>query len=241
MKVRINKFMARSGITSRRGADRLIAQGRVTVNDQIVQELGLKIDDRGDKVELDGKKILPIKKPEYILLNKPLGYLVTRKDPYYRKTVMELLPVDKSSLFPVGRLDFDSEGLLLFTNDGELAHRLMHPSFKVKKEYLIRIADRPGVAEIKSLEKGIYLDNKKTAPAKIKLLRENQKTTIFSIEIHEGRKREIRRMFKAIGYPVLLLKRIKLAGLTIGKLKSGRWRHLTPPEIDRLKKLVGLD
>ncbi len=241
MKVRINKFMARSGITSRRGADRLIAQGRVTVNDQIVQELGLKIDDMSDKVELDGKKILPIKKPDYILLNKPLGYLVTRKDPFGRKTVMKLLPPDKSYLFPVGRLDFDSEGLLLFTNDGELAHRLMHPSFKVKKEYLIRIADRPGAAEIKSLEKGIYLDNKKTAPAKIKLLRENQKTTIFSIEIHEGRKREIRRMFKAIGHPVLLLKRIKLAGLTIGKLKSGHWRHLTSPEIDRLKKLVGLN
>jgi len=241
MKVRINKFISRSGETSRRGADKLIAQGRVTVNGQIVQELGLKIDDVGDKVEIDGKKIQPYKKPDYILLNKPLGYLVTRKDPYYRKTVMELLPADKSYIFPVGRLDFDSEGLLLLTNDGELAHRLMHPSFKVKKEYLVRVKDRPDATEMKKLERGVYLDNKKTAPSKIKLLRENQKTTIFSIEIHEGRKREIRRMFKTVGYPVLLLKRIKFAGLTIGKLKSGRWRHLTSPEIDRLKKLVGLD
>lgn len=241
MKVRINKFMARSGETSRRGADKLIAQGRVTVNGQIVQELGLKIDDMGDKVEIDGKIIQPYKKPDYILLNKPLGYLVTRKDPYSRETVMKLLPADKSYLFPVGRLDFDSEGLLLLTNDGELAHRLMHPSFKVKKEYLVRVKDRPDAAEIKKLERGVYLDNKKTAPSKIKLLRENQKTTIFSIEIHEGRKREIRRMFKTVGHPVLLLKRIKFAGLTIGKLKSGRWRHLAPPEIDRLKKLVGLD
>jgi len=240
MKVRINKFMARSGVTSRRGADRLIAQGRVTVNNQIVQELGLKIDDMSDKVELDGKEIQPYKNPDYILLNKPLGYIVTRKDPYGRKTVMELLPADKSYIFPVGRLDFDSEGLLLLTNDGELAHRLMHPSFKVKKEYLVRVKDRPEVAEIKKLERGVYLDNKKTAPAKIKLLRENQKTTIFSIEIHEGRKREIRRMFKTVGYPVLLLKRIKFAGLAIGKLKSGRWRYLASPEIDRLKKLVGL-
>jgi len=232
--------MARSDVTSRRGADELIAQGRVTVNDRIVQELGLRIDDMDDKVELDGKKILPHKKLEYILLNKPLGYLVTRKDPFGRKMIMKLLPADKSYLFPVGRLDFDSEGLLLLTNDGELAHRLMHPSFKVKKEYLVKVKDRPAAAEVKMLGRGIYLDNKKTAPAKIKLLRENQRTTIFSIEIHEGRKREIRRMFGVLGHPVLLLKRIKFAGLTIGKLKSGRWRTLTSSEIDRLKKLVEL-
>lgn len=174
------------------------------------------------------------------MLNKPPGYLVTVKDPFRRPTIMELLPKLKNRVFPVGRLDFDSEGLVLLTNDGELAHRLMHPSYQVVKEYRVRINSKPDRSTLATLEKGISLDGKKTAPAKFRILATTLKGTLVQARLHEGRKRELRRMFEYTGFKVMALKRIKLGSLHLGHLKKGEWRYLTGEEVARLKKKAQL-
>jgi len=240
MQIRLNKFLSQAGVASRRAADRLIEEGRVKVNGRVVQELGCKIDDQKDRVKIDGKKVEKDERLVYILLNKPAGYLVTLKDPFARPTVLDFLPSLKKRVFPVGRLDSDSEGILLLTNDGELANRLTHPSYNIKKTYLVKIKGEPDLARLIKLEKGIFLDGEKTAPAKVVLLAHNPKKSLLKIEIHEGRKREVRRMCEAMGHKVLELRRIAFAGLTLGKLKSGQWRCLTGKEILKLKKKVGL-
>jgi len=240
MQLRLNKFLSKAGITSRREADKMIAEGRVQVNGEVIQILGYKIDDEKDCVDLDGKRVKSDKGLTYLLLNKPSGYLVTLKDPFKRPTIMSLLPQMKRRIFPVGRLDFDSEGLLLLTNNGELAYRLMHPRYKVRKEYLLTVKGKPDPSSLSSIKKGIYLDGKKTAPAKITQIASSQKRSHLRVEIYEGRKRELRRMFEATGYRVMKLKRIKFAGLTLGKLKKGEWRYLTRKEIDLLRRKVGL-
>ncbi|MGD2245768.1 MAG: pseudouridine synthase [Candidatus Aminicenantes bacterium] len=238
--IRLNKFLSQAGIASRREADRLIAQGRVKVNGVIIQTLGSKIEVERDRVEVDGKQIKGEKSRAYVLLNKPPGYLVTLKDPLRRQTVLELLPKLKTRLFPVGRLDYDSEGLLLMTNDGELANRLMHPRYEIKKIYLVKVSGLPEKNRLAKLEKGILIEGKKTAPAKISLLSSSPKRSLLKVEIHEGRKREIRRMFEAIGFPVLRLSRIEFAGLTAHGLNPGEWRYLTEKEVANLKKRVKL-
>ncbi|MDH4219268.1 MAG: rRNA pseudouridine synthase [Candidatus Aminicenantes bacterium] len=240
MKIRLNKFLAQAGVASRREADRMIAEGRVSVNGEIVESLGTLIDEKTDKVRVDGKRIKSDTSHIYLLLNKPSGYLVTAKDPFQRPTVMDLLPSLKKRIYPVGRLDFDSEGLLLLTNDGDLAHRLMHPRFRVKKEYLIRVKIKPDSSSLVRLEKGIYLDGKKTAPAKIRILSTTKRGTLIKVELHEGRKRELRRMFEAVGHNVLSLKRVSFGSLSLGGLKKGAWRHLKREELARLKKDVRL-
>lgn len=240
MLVRLNKYIAQSGTSSRREADRLISDGKVRVNGRIVRTLGQKIDSDKDVVEVGGRTIqLPVDKI-YLMLNKPPGCLVTRKDPYHRPTVMDLVPPLASGIFPVGRLDLDSEGLLLLTNDGELAHRLMHPRYGAKKLYRIKVKDRPAQASLDTLRQGIYLDGKKTAPARIKLVSLGASHSWLDVEIHEGRKREVRRLFESQGHPVLLLKRLQFAGLSLGRLAPGAWRVLSPTEIRALKKQVGL-
>jgi pseudouridine synthase len=161
---------------------------------------------------------------------------VTVKDPFKRPTVMDLLPSLKKRVYPVGRLDFNSEGLLLFTNDGDLAYRLMHPRFRVMKEYLVRVEPKPKASTLARLEKGIYLDGKKTAPAKIRVLATTKGGIHIKVELFEGRKRELRRMFEAVGHNVMALKRIRFGSLTLGKLKKGHWRHLSQKELSRLKK-----
>lgn len=241
MKIRLNKYIAQSGAASRREADRLIEAGRVRVNNKVVSELGSKIESSTDRISLDGKIIRPVEETVYIILNKPEGYLVTRKDPFKRTTIYSLLPLELPRIFPVGRLDYDSEGLLLLTNDGELGNRLLHPRYNVKKVYRVKIKGTPGSSELERLEKGIYLDQKKTAPASIRRLGGNNQITILSFEIHEGRKREVRRMCEAIGCPVLQLKRIKFAGLVLGKLKSGQWRYLNSTEVKSLKRITRLN
>jgi len=173
-------------------------------------------------------------------LNKPPGYLVTAKDPFQRPTIMDLLPNLKSRVFPVGRLDLDSEGLVLLTNDGELAHRLMHPSYQVIKEYRVRVNAKPELSTLATLERGISLDGKKTAPAKFRILTSTVKGTLLLARLYEGRKRELRRMFEFKGFRVLALKRIKLGSLHLGNLKKGEWRYLSREEIARLKKKVRL-
>lgn len=240
MKIRLNKYLALAGIASRREADRMISEGRVSVNGDMVDMLGIQVDGEKDKVEVDGKSVKPMKSGVYVILNKPPGYLVTAKDPFQRPTIMNLLPSMKTRIFPVGRLDFDSEGLLLLTNDGDLANRLMHPSYQVIKEYRIRVKPEPDLSALATLQKGISLDGKKTAPAKFRILTTTVKGTLLIAKIHEGRKRELRRMFEYMGFRVLALKRVKLGDLHLGHLKKGKWRHLTRDEVARLKKKVGL-
>lgn len=241
MLIRLNKFLAQAGVASRREADRMITEGRISVNNTVVEELGVQIDPTKDTVRVDGRNVKKEKEEFFLLLNKPAGYLVTLKDPFKRPTVLELLPKLKRRVFPVGRLDLNSEGLLLLTNHGELANRLMHPRYRIKKVYEMRTKGIPSRKSLQRLEKGIHLDGKKTAPAKVTHLGADSKNARIRIELTEGRKREIRRMFEAIGYSLFSLKRINYAGIAIGTLKKGQWRYLTPSEITHLKKLVGLD
>lgn len=233
--------MSLAGIASRREADRLIAEGRVRVNGEVILKLGCKIDEEKDRVEVSGKKVKGEQRKIYVLLNKPPGYIVTLKDPFKRPTVMNLLPRLKTRLFPVGRLDFDSEGLLLLTNDGELANRLIHPRYEIKKVYTVKIEGFPEKKQLSRLEKGVVIEGKKTAPARISPISSTPKRSLYRVEIHEGRKREIRRMFAAIGHPLLQLCRIEFAGLTMRGLKPGQWRYLTAKEVENLKKLVKLN
>ena len=240
MKIRLNKFLSQAGVVSRREADRLITEGRIQVNNRLALDLGIKIDPERDVVSVDGRKIKEAKKFVYALVNKPSGYLVTLKDPFGRPTVRGLLPASLRRLFPIGRLDYDSEGLLLLTNDGELAFRLSHPRFEVEKVYLVKVKGEPNLESLRRLERGIFLDGQKTAPARVTLLAHNPKSSLVRLEIHEGRKREVRRMCQAVGHDALELKRIGFAGLSLKNLKPGRWRLLQPSEIGRLKKLVKL-
>ncbi|MFC2165171.1 pseudouridine synthase [Acidobacteriota bacterium] len=240
MIIRLNKFLSNAGVASRRDADRLIVEGRIAVNNEVVQTLGAKVDGAKDVITIDGKKIKPIDQSQYLILNKPPGYLVTLKDPLQRPTILDLLPDLKTRVFPVGRLDFDSEGLLLLTNDGELANRLMHPRYGIKKVYLVKVKNVPERSRLQILEQGIRIDGKKTAPAKVKLLKSGSRRALIRIELTEGRKREVRKMFEAIGHPVRELKRIQFAELNLKNLKRGHWRHLTPNEISNLKKITSL-
>ena len=237
---RLNKFLSQAGVASRREADRLIEQGRVQVNGEVVLKLGSQIDANNARVSVDGKPVKLVQTKVYLLMNKPTGYLVTLKDPFQRPTILKLLPQLETRLFPIGRLDFESEGLLLMTNDGELAHRLMHPRFLIKKEYIVKVKGLPLKSLLSRLEKGVYIEGKKTAPAKITVLSESPKKSLYRIAIHEGRKREIRRMFEVIGHPVQHLRRVKMGGLTVQGLKPGEWRFLTDREVGGLKKKVNL-
>jgi len=231
MQVRLNKFLSHCGIASRREADKMIAAGKVKVNGEAIQILGYKIDTEEDKVEVNGKIVKE---------DKGFKYLVTMKDPFQRPTIMDLLPSLGRRVFPVGRLDFETEGLLLLTNDGEMAYRLMHPKYKIKKVYMVKVKGKPDHSGLLRLEKGIYLDRKRTAPVKITQIAADSKNSQFRIEIHEGRKREVRRLFETIDHRVLKLRRIKFAGLSIDKLKKGHWRYLNSVEVSRLKIKVGL-
>ncbi len=241
MLVRLNKFLAQAGVASRREADRMILEGKITVNGQLVQELGVKIDDEKDRVKAGGKKIEKKEGVIYLMFHKPKGYLVTLKDPFHRPTIFQLLPRFRKRVYPVGRLDFDSEGLLLLTNDGELAHRLTHPRFQVRKTYLVEVRGRPEPSRLSVLEKGIVLEGRKTAPARIRIAKGGEKKTSIQVELHEGRKREVKRMLASVGHPVVRLRRVGFAGLKLEKLKSGEWRFLTRREVLLLRKQVGLD
>lgn len=241
MRIRLNKFLSQSGVASRREADRMIEEGRVAVNSEIIQVLGHKIDDEKDKVEVDGVRVQKETKIHYVMLNKPPGYLVSLKDSFGRQTVRDLIPSLKGRVFPVGRLDFNSEGLLLLTNDGELAYRLTHPRFKVKKVYFVKVKGKPESSDLRRLERGIILDSIKTARAVISLLSSSPRESFLHVEIHEGRKREIRRLFDVIGHKVIELQRIKFGDLSLGNLKKGKWRYLTRSEVEKLKSLVNLE
>jgi 23S rRNA pseudouridine2605 synthase len=219
----------------------MITEGRVSVNNAVVEELGVQIDPAKDSVRVDGRSVKLEKEEIYLLLNKPAGYLVTLEDPFKRPTILELLPRLKKRIFPVGRLDLNSEGLLLLTNNGELANRLMHPRYGIKKVYEVKTKGNPSLKSLQKLERGIHIDGKRTAPAKVTRLGSDQKKAKIRIELTEGRKREVRRMFEAIGYGLFSLKRTNYAGIGIGTLNRGEWRYLKPSEIKSLKERVGLD
>ncbi|NOX98042.1 MAG: rRNA pseudouridine synthase [Nitrospirae bacterium] len=234
-KIRLQVFLSHSGISSRRRAGEWIKAGRCSVNGKKVLEPSYPIDPDRDVIKLDGKKVV-LRKKTYILLNKPAGIVTTRKDKFAKKTVLDILPEKFRHLYPVGRLDKDTTGLLLLTNDGELTHRLTHPRFEVDKSYLA-VLNRPlEKSDLRRMEKGILIDKVPTAPCKIHC----RDDTTVEITLHEGRKRQIKRMFSALGYRVIELMRLKEAHLTLGNLKPGQWRFLSPPEIKGLYRSVGL-
>jgi 23S rRNA pseudouridine2605 synthase len=238
--MRINKYLARSGVASRRRADKLILQGRVKINGRTVNKLGLQVSRQNDIVEVDGKVISPETGAFYIMLNKPPGCLVSTSDPHHKKLVISYLKDYKGKVFPVGRLDYDSSGLLLFTNDGLLAFRLNHPRYKVEKTYEVECEGIITKTALKKMQQGIMLEDGPTAPAKTRLINHKEASSIVHIAIHEGRKRQVRRMFKKIGYPVLNLKRIAYGSLKLGNLAEGSFRPVNKIQLKKLQDLVGL-
>ncbi|RDV83044.1 pseudouridine synthase [Ammonifex thiophilus] len=237
---RLQKVLARAGIASRRKAEKLILAGRVRVNGQVVDKLGVKVDPERDLIEVDGK---PIKLPErliYLAFHKPRGVVTTLHDPQGRPKVTDFLKGLRERVFPVGRLDYDSEGLLLLTNDGELAHRLLHPRFHVPKTYLVWVKGEVGKEKLDLLRRGIELEDGPTLPVEVRALRRTKGETILQLTIREGRKRQIRRMFRALGYEVSRLKRVAVGPVRLGPLRPGEYRHLTPREVESLRKAAGL-
>lgn len=233
---RLQKYLAGCGIASRRKCEEYILQGRVKVNGKVVKELGVKINPDVDIIEFDDKIVRREEKKVYIMLYKPAGYITSVKDPFGRPTVLDLVKV-KERIYPVGRLDFDTSGLLLLTNDGELANILMHPKHEIVKTYVAKIKGIPTKEEMERFENGLIIDGRKTAKAKIRILNVKNGTSVVEIQIHEGRNRQVKKMCKAIGHPVIALKRTKIGELELKGLKPGEWRYLTEDEIRYLKSL----
>lgn len=230
MQERLQKILASAGLASRRAAETMITDGRVTVNGAVVTELGTKADPDSDKIALDGKPVTVAKKRVYLVLNKPAGYVTTLSDPGGRPVVTELLKDIKERVFPVGRLDFNTEGLLILTNDGEWANRLAHPRHEVEKEYLVKIRGDLSADKISQLSEGVALEDGLTAPARVEIIRILEKNVWFTITIHEGRYRQVRRMCEALGLPLVKLKRIRYGNILLGELKAGEYRVLDPIE-----------
>lgn len=226
------------GVCSRRNADALIASGRISVNGADVKTMGPDVDEGRDTVCLDGKQISPEEKKVYIMLNKPTGYLSTCRDDRGRKTVLSLVKGTGARLFPVGRLDYNTEGLLILTNDGDFAYRCTHPSHEVNKEYLVAASGNLSDAALNLLRSGIVLDGEKTRPAKVDVIKHTPNEVHTRITIHEGKNRQVRRMFEAVGLTVRSLKRISEGNLELGDLKTGMWRQLTEEELIRLNNLL---
>jgi 23S rRNA pseudouridine2605 synthase len=227
--VRLQKHLARAGVASRRAAESLIEAGRVRVNGEVVRELGTKIDADHDRVEVDGRAVV-VPAVEWVALNKPRGFVCTRSDPQGRRTVYDLLPPEMRSLFTVGRLDADSEGLLLLTNDGDAANRLLHPRYGVRREYVAIVEGRPDAATVARLERGVELEDG-PARAEAVSLGESDAGVIVTLTLAEGRKREVRRMLAAVGHPARALRRVRYDAIVLGALEPGRWRRLGPREI----------
>lgn len=239
MSVRLQKYLSDCGIASRRASEQFIAEGRVQVNGEVA-ELGRSVDPDQDSVTLDGRDIRHEERRTYVLLNKPRGTVTTARDTHGRKTVLECLNGVKERVFPVGRLDMDTEGVLVLTNDGELAHRLMHPSHEIEKVYVATVTGEIDEAALAKLARGVMLEDGMTAPAKVRLLRSDKHISRVQLTLHEGRKREVKRMCEAVGHPVVALQRIAFANLMGGHLRPGEWRYLTHQEVRLLRKLAGL-
>lgn len=239
---RLQKILSAAGVASRRAAEILIQEGRVTVNGQTVTELGTKADPDVDTVRVDGRRVKPALRRRYILLYKPRGYITSRSDPQRRPTVIDLLEKGgvREYVYPVGRLDYDSEGLLLLTSDGELAARLTHPRHGVAREYEARVRGVPDRHELERLAKGVVIDGRRTAPARVTISKviegDSGRDAVLSFEIREGRNRQVRNMCDAIGHPVVGLKRVRIGPISDEYIRPGEFRDLTPKEIAALKK-----
>lgn len=235
--VRLQKYIAMSGVASRRAAETMIQEGRVSVNGKKVTEQGVKIETGADNVSVDGKPIKAKNKNYYIMLNKPVGYVSTVKDQFERPTVVDLVKKDleDARIFPVGRLDYDTEGLLLLTNDGDFTYKVTHPKFEKDKTYIATIKGGITIAGINKIRRGVYIEeNFKTSPAQAEILDAVDGRTYIQITIHEGKNRQVRKMFEAVGCKVIGLKRIKIGTVELGNLPLGRWRHLTSHEVSYL-------
>ena len=232
--VRLNKYLADCGVGSRRECDRLIADGVVVVNGKKAT-LGMEVSEH-DQISVNGKRVGDKQKNYYLMLHKPKGYVTTVKDDLGRKTVMDLIDV-KARLYPVGRLDYDTEGLLILTNDGDLANRLTHPRNEVNKTYVCRISGMLTDKERLQLERGVLIDGVKTAPARVRILKQDQHHTRCEVTIHEGRNRQVKKMFEAVGKEVEFLKRVAVGELRLGGLKRGEYRFLNDYEVEYLKNL----
>lgn len=236
--MRLQKFLALSGVASRRASERLIAEGHVAVNGLTVTEMGVQVDEAHDRVTVDGKPCRIQAEKHYLAYNKPIGEVTTVSDPEGRPTVMDKFADYPVRLYPVGRLDFDSEGLLLLTNDGDLMNNLLHPSREVAKEYLVKASSRVSEETIRRLRAGVALDDgRMTSPADVHLVRYEAFCTILLITIHEGRNRQVRRMLNAVGHEVIALKRVGFATIKLRDLPRGQWRRLTDAEVRKLKEL----
>lgn len=234
--MRLQKFLARAGVASRRKCEELIAEGRVSVNGSVIREMGATVDPALDEVAFDGIVQTIPKERVVIMLNKPMGYLTAMEDAR-EKTVAELVPVDQyPGLFPIGRLDKDTTGLLLFTNDGELGHQLLHPSHHVDKRYIATVEGRLSKNDIIAMEQGVMLEDGMTAPAQCRVVAYDEKRNLSTVAltIHEGRKRQVRRMLKSVGHEVKALHRDTFGPLDIGDLAAGKWRVLTEDETNKL-------
>lgn len=227
---RLQKLISQAGLTSRRAAEGLITGGRVTVNGQVVTELGSKADPATDTICVDNKPLNFGSRQRYLLLNKPVGYLTALSDRQGRRLVIDLLSGVTERVFPVGRLDYNTEGLLLLTNDGEWANRLMHPRHEVEKEYHVRVRGKINEGQLKRLAAGVELEDGPTAPATVRLVKSGEQNDWISITIHEGRNRQVRRMCEAVSLFVVRLKRVRYGALTVAPLKPGEFRDLTPEE-----------
>jgi pseudouridine synthase len=248
MMLRLQVVLAQAGVASRRASEELIAAGRIRVNGQVIREQGQKVDPSQDVIEVDGRRIHPREAKVYVLLHKPPGYVSTVRDPRGRRTVLDLVPVAQR-IYPVGRLDVDSEGLLLLTNDGEITNYLTHPRYEHEKEYMAQVDGTPSVESLRELRRGVDLGDIITAPATVRAVSQpgflfrmssvavppSPKTSWLQVTIREGRKRQIRRMLEAVGHPVLRLVRVRMASLALGDLEPGEWRHLSAEELAVLR------
>lgn len=240
--MRLQKFLARAGVASRRGSEDLMTAGRVAVNGLVATELGTKVDPLTDTVTVDGVEVMLADGSIYLALNKPTGIVTTMSDPQGRPTVATLVPIaSHPGLFPVGRLDADTTGLLLFTTDGELSHRLLHPRWKVPKSYLALVDGVPDAEDLRRLADGIELDDGMTAPAQVLALYSEDGRTKVRITITEGRKRQVRRMFSAVSHPVLELHRESFGDVVLGELEPGNWRYLDDDEVAALRRAAGIE
>ena len=236
--MRLNRFLARSGAASRRGADALIEAGRVSLNGETVTRLATTVDPGRDLVELDGVTVTLPELLTYIVLNKPPGYVVTMSDPQGRRTVTDLVTGVPAGVVPVGRLDAGTGGLLILTDDGELAHRIAHPSYEIDKVYEVEASGTLSEEERLKLERGLMLDGRLTAPAAVRVVGTARGITVAEMTIHEGRKRQVRRMFELVGHPVTRLRRTRVGPIELGELPPGRWRHLNEDELRALREAL---
>lgn len=237
MKIRLQKFLALAGVASRRKSEELILDGKIKVNKQVVTTLGTKVNPNYDIIEYNNKKIIHKEEKVYYMLHKPIGYITSVKDEKNRKTVIDLLKTVPERIYPVGRLDYDTSGLLILTNDGELTYKITHPKYEIAKIYKAKVSGTPTPNELEQFQNGLMIEGRKTAKAKIHILKTKANSSIVSITITEGRNRQVRKMCEAIGHPVINLKRVAIGQLHIGNLSVGQYRPLTMQEVKYLKSL----